>query len=183
MSCYFLTVSSLRPSPVLSLEHPFRPYGFEAWDEWWSVKGICKIWLGSSGITLPFEAVTHLVSQRSGYSKDFFCLPKTKKRKKSVCIYFSPALNFIKANAYVNQKQGMTFWPANFLTESRTTWAFLCFLFLCCLLVLLARVTIILGASAVLVIQRFQSALQQGFLLTAGGEKGHLCCAQWAAWT
>lgn len=70
------------------------------------------------------------------------------------CVYLFFPFNFIKASIFVNQKQRMTFWPANFLTDAFVKWNFLCFLFLCCLLVLLARVPIILGTSVVLFIQR-----------------------------
>lgn len=102
-------------------------------------------------------------------------------KDKNVYFFF---FNFIKANIYVNQKQGMTFWPANFLTEAFVKWNFLCFLFLCCLLVLLAWVTITLGASAVLFIQRFQSAPQQDSILMAGqrGRSALLCLvSRWDA--
>ena len=84
----------------------------------------------------------------------------------------------------MNQKQGMTCWPANFLMEAFVKWNFLCFLFLCCLLVSLARVTIVLGAPVMLFIQRFQSAPQQGFILTAGqGGRSALLClvSRWDA--
>lgn len=185
MSCYFLTVSSLRPSPVLSLEHPFRPAGFDAWDEGWSVKGNCQNYL--TGLLRHYPSFWSSDSPGLTRIRELkrLLLPgkdkKKKEKKKCVHLFFLPALNFIKANVYVNQKQGMTFRPANFLSEARTTRAFLCFLFLCCLLVSLARVTIKLGSSAVLVIQRSQSALRRGFLFAAGGEKGQLCCARWAA--
>lgn len=63
-------------------------------------------------------------------------------------------------------------------------WNFLCFLFLCCLIVLLARVTITLGASVMLFIQRFQSVPPQDFILTAGpGGRSALFClvSRWDA--